>query len=179
MTFPHIPHQWPPLLFSHSLCTQYITQSLLLPHVVNIITFMSTLNNISLYLNTISPHRATILIKIPSPRRRDFFLLLFPGGNGFRGIHQTAAIVAINAQMASCPSVTMSRSKESSPVPEEARCTLVVPGSPLAGVTVNPGMAPVNRCHSWSHLTSSSHSPPSAGTLITAGVMEPLASFPR
>lgn len=86
MTFPHIPHQWTQLLFSYSLCTQYITQSLLLPHVVNIITFMSTLNNISLYLNTISPHRATILIKIPSPRRRDFFLLLFPGGSSIGGL---------------------------------------------------------------------------------------------
>lgn len=142
--------QFPPL----SACPVY--HAIVIPsHVLNIITIMITLKTMSLYLNVVSPHRATILIKIPSPMRRDFFFFC-PGQEQSKGLipptHHTLVIFAINAQMASLPSVTIRRSKESSPLPETAsgaaRRTVVIPGSPLAGVTVNPGMAPGSRYHS-------------------------------
>lgn len=144
-----IPHQYIPFPPSSVWYGEVHHAIVIPPHVLNIITIMNTLNIMSLYLNVLSPHRATTLTKIPSPRRRDFCVCM--GAMLWRIFaYRVRTIVAIKAQMVSLPSVTISRSRESSPEAAggTVRRTAVAPGCPPEGVNVNPGTAPASKYHS-------------------------------
>lgn len=81
--FNDIPPYPPPMdyiaVLPLSACPVY--HAIVIPsHVLNIITIMNTLKNISLYINAISPHRATTSNKrAVSPETALLFSFYFPG----------------------------------------------------------------------------------------------------